>query len=48
MKLDRKYHVFVCSFALYNSRYNYIEIAWANMSKALAQTTLMPNYKDFD
>ena len=37
----------VSSYAPYQSKYNSIEIAWGNMSQALAQVTLVPDANKF-
>jgi len=45
LKID---HLFACSFAPGMSKYNFIEMAWATMSKALAQITLVPDAAKYD
>jgi len=40
--------LFAASFAPYNSKYNMIELAWGNMSQALAQVTLEPQADKVD
>jgi len=44
-KLDQ---LIVCSYAPRSSKYNQIEIVWGTLSQALAQLTLVSDYKKYD
>jgi hypothetical protein len=40
--------LFLCSFAPHSSKYNFIEVAWGALSKALAQITLVSDHKKYN